>query len=223
MSSYDFAELCAPHYAALVAYANRLLPGRSAEALDLVQEAFLKAYRCWSTWAPRGSEDPARAARGWLHRIVQNVFIDTVRSRDHHRKLLEEHHREVVESTYGLTDDYDVQELGDHIGDEVKDALLMLDVDQRTLIILADFQGEQYNVIAEQLGIPIGTVMSRLHRVRKKLAGFLEDYARDAYGIGSDRPSKAPLTRVAPEPPEPEPDGIDGVMAGDDGGDLLRL
>lgn len=183
---YVFRELCEPHYDALVAYANRLMPGQKADALDLVQEAYIRAFRLWAAWAPRGNEDPCKAARGWLHRIVRNVFIDGVRARDGHRELLDEHHSTVIANTYGVDVDF-FEQTADDLGDEVKWAMSQLDADQKAIVVLVDFQGEAYAHVASTLGLPIGTVMSRLHRGRKKLAGFLKDYAQTTYGIGIAR------------------------------------
>lgn len=180
---YDFSTLCTPHYQALVLYANRLLPGRPQEARDLVQEAYLRAVRTWDRWSPSTGEDPIRAARGWLHRIVQNVFLDQSRANTGHRKLLGEHHHIVVSRTYGVDTDHQVQNVSDGIGDEVRQALDQLDSDQRDVVVRADFGGEQYLAIASSLGIPLGTVMSRLHRGRKRLAESLKIYARREYGI----------------------------------------
>jgi RNA polymerase sigma-70 factor, ECF subfamily len=219
---YDFDTLCTPHYRALIIYANRLLPGRSAEARDLVQEAYLKAFRWWPKWSPSTGEDPVHAARGWLHRIVQNVFLDQTRARTGHRKLLDEHHDSVVENTYGVDADHNIQVLSDGIGDEVRQALDSLDPDQRAVVVRADFEGEQYLTISEALGIPLGTVMSRLHRARKRLAGALKDYAKDSYGFSSKeivvktarKPKFAEGTRTDLKPVAPDAQAL--VAAEDD-------
>lgn len=198
LPAYDFQALCTPHYQALVHYANRLLPGRPQEALDLVQEAFLKACRRWSTWSPGTGEDASAAARGWLHRIVQNVFLDGARAHAGHRTALHYHHATVIENTYGVETDHNIQILSDGVGDEVRAALSTLDQAQLDVVLRADFQGEQYLAIAEALGIPLGTVMSRLHRGRKRLAAALKDYARESYGIsGKDDSAKRRAKRLA--------------------------
>ena len=232
---YDFKELCTPHYETLVKYATRLT-GRPQEAKDLVQEAFLKAVRLWHTWSPKNGEEPVGAARGWLHSIVRNLFIDQVRAASGHRKLLDDHHDRVVEFTYGVEVDHNEQVVSDGIGDEVRDALDSLDQDQREVVERADFGGEQYMAIAEALGVPIGTVMSRLHRARKRLAGSLRSYAKEEYGIALEKPARRPrlargtesdcsgsaaLADVPSKAPETEADSIDTIMRGDDDSDLF--
>jgi RNA polymerase sigma-70 factor (ECF subfamily) len=227
---YNFDTLCTPHYAALVHYANRLIPGRPQEARDLVQEAFLRAFKRWSSWRPRTNEDPSAAARGWLHRVVQNVFIDEARAHIGRRVLLEDNHCTVIANTYGSEADHAVQVLSDGVGDEVREALDTLGEEQREIVLRADFQGEQYKVIAEALGVPMGTVMSSLHRGRKRLAGALQGYAKEAYGISkkdivvkrSNRASSTTLPDVPAELPQTEPDRIDCVVAGHDGCDFLH-
>lgn len=242
---YDFRTLCTPHYPALVNYANRLLPGRPQEARDLVQEAFLRAFKRWGNWKPRPNEDLSNAARGWLHRIVQNVFLDESRAHILHRGMLDDNHESIVTNTYGVEADHNVQVVSDGVGDEVRYALDSLEPDQREVVELADFHGEQYLAIADILGIPLGTVMSRLHRGRKRLAALLESYAKTEYGIAgrengklgpsprgrkprialgtqSDCTGAAALADVSTESVESETDCIDSIVAGDDGCDLFE-
>lgn len=246
VAAYDFQALCEPHYQALVAYASRLVSGRRDKALDIVQEAYLRAFKRWSGWRPSTHEQSSSSARGWLHTIVLNVFLDDARASTGRRKLLEEHHDYVLEQTYGCDEDYTSQpELSDGVGDEVRAALDELEYDQRMVVILADFQGEQYLAIAATLGIPLGTVMSRLHRGRKRLAAILESYAKDVYGIKKQLPRPKRLAKgtesgidigddgdvtsvtgstalVAPETLESDPDGVDGVMRRDDGSEFIE-
>lgn len=223
--SYSFEELCTPHYKDLVLYALRMVPGRQSDARDLVQETFLRAMRRWASWRPTTGEDPARAARGWLHRILQNVFLDGARAHVAHRDLEDTHLGTIVTNTYGTVDDHVAATVPDDIGDEVQAALDSLDANQRVVVVLADFQGEQYEAIATMLKIPLGTVMSRLHRARKRLETALKDYARTNYGIcrraKSDRARATAAAAVATQEVEPDPDGVESIMADDDGGDLL--
>jgi len=223
--SYSFQELCTPHYDALVLYALRKVPGRQAEARDLVQETFLRAMKRWDSWRPTTGEDPSRAARGWLHRILQNVFLDDARAHVAHRDLEDAHLDTIVSNTYGTDEDHVSACIPDDIGDEVAEALASLDANQRVVVVLADFQGEQYEAIATMLKIPLGTVMSRLHRARKRLEVALKHYARENYGIQrrskSDRARTTATTTQAVEDVQTDPDSVDGVMAGDDSGDLL--
>ncbi len=198
---YDFTALCTPHYDVLVKYAYRLLPGRDAAVRDLVQETFLRAVRTWPNWRPTVGEDPSGSARGWLHRILQNAFFDYSRHDTRTSRRLDDHRDEIVESTYGLEADHNIQVLSDGVGDEVRQAMSELDPDQRAVVARADFGGESYLTIADNLGIPLGTVMSRLHRGRKRLAASLGDYARLEYGISRKRLAEGTGTKIrrAPE------------------------
>lgn len=234
MSEHSFEGLCVPHYKDLVAYAMRLLNGRRNDALDLVQEAYTKAKNKWSTWKPGPTEEPSRSARGWLHRIVHNVFLDNVRSRACHERASAE---AILVSTYGTESDHYEMVLTDGVGDEVYTALDSLEPNLKAVILLADFQGQKYKAIAVALGIPMGTVMSRLHTARKRLASLLADYAAHQYGIGRlaegtgthraapedglDGADEAALAFESSQEPEAEADGIHGVMARDDGRDLV--
>jgi RNA polymerase sigma-70 factor (ECF subfamily) len=239
---YNFDTLCTPHYQALVHYASRLLPGRPAEVRDLVQESFLKAVRWWPKWHPSTGEDPAQAARGWLHRIVQNAFLDRARYDQRCARRLDDNHETVVENTYGVEADHNIQVLSDGVGDEVRRALAELDKDHREVVVRADFSGEAYLVIAAALEIPIGTVMSRLHRGRKKLADALKEYAKAEYGISrksgrlakgtkvdtkaapedSDGAGLGALTDEPAEPPEADADCIDRIVTWDDSSELFE-
>ena len=153
----------------------------AADADDLVQETLLRALGAWSRFIP-GSN-----CRAWLLRILTNSFINNYRRRRRYRRFAHETGEDAVVALYG----HDVErsanpsrDMLEHtLGDEVRAALDTLADDYRKVIELADLQGVRYRDIAESLGVPIGTVMSRLFRARRQLEELLRDYAANDYGI----------------------------------------
>lgn len=171
----------------------------AADAEDLVQETFLRAYRGY------GRFEEGTNLRAWLYRILTNTFINTYRAKQ----------RRPEESDLGdLEDLYLYRRLGgleasqrgrsaedelmDFVTDtEVKEALESLPDQFRIAVLLADIEGFSYKEIAEMLDIPIGTVMSRLHRGRKALQKGLADFAVERGLL--PRPDE-PLASVATVP-----------------------
>jgi RNA polymerase sigma-70 factor (ECF subfamily) len=161
---------------------------RPADAEDLVQETFLKAYRSFGTFE-EGSN-----LRAWLYRILTNTYINMYRAKQ----------RRPQESDLGDVEDlYLYRRIGSieaaaasrsaedqlfdlFTDDEVKDALESLPENFRLPVLLADVQGFSYKEIAEMLDIPIGTVMSRLHRGRKAMQRALVDFARERGLLADD-------------------------------------
>lgn len=168
----------------------------SADAEDLVQETFLKAYRSFRTYE-EGSN-----LRAWLYRILTNTFINTYRAKQ--RRPMETDLDDVedlylyrrlgsMETALAARSAEDTMfEL--FTDDEVKTALEDLPENFRLPVLLADVEGFSYKEIAEMLEIPIGTVMSRLHRGRKAMQKALFEFAR-ARGLVSD-PEPATDTAV---------------------------
>jgi RNA polymerase sigma-70 factor (ECF subfamily) len=160
-----------------------------ADADDLVQETYLKAYRGF------GGFQEGSNLKAWMYRILTNTYINSYRAK---QRRPDETELDEVEDLYlyrrlgGLeaaslgrsAED----ELMDTFGEaEVKQALEDLPETFRMAVLLADVEGFSYKEIAEILDIPIGTVMSRLHRGRKALQKRLFDYAV-SHGL-ADRPS----------------------------------
>ncbi|MGH9063417.1 MAG: sigma-70 family RNA polymerase sigma factor [Acidimicrobiales bacterium] len=142
-----------------------------AEAEDLVQETYLKAYRAF------GSFQEGTNLKAWLYKILTNTFINAYRAR---RRRPEESDIEDVEDLYlyrrlGALEAASAgrsaeEEVLDHFTDDVvKSAVESLPEQFRIAVLLADVEGFSYKEIADITEVPIGTVMSRLHRGRRGL------------------------------------------------------
>lgn len=163
-----------------VARVARALTRDQADADDLVQETFLRAYRGWHTFA-QGTD-----CRRWLATICRNTFRE-LRHREQRVVAVDDDGLESLAAAYahiaarnaGLDDMYTRLDLGPAI----TNAIASLDAGFRDVVMLADVQGLQYDEIADALAIPIGTVRSRLYRARRQLQEMLMAYAIDAgYG-----------------------------------------
>jgi len=143
--------------------ALRLARG-TALADDLVQETLARA------WQARESYQPGTNARAWTRRILFNTYIN------HYRKRKREW--EALEQIRGCTD-VRSGSVHDGFSDEVAAALGALKPEFREAVELVDLRELSYQDAAERLACPVGTVMSRLHRGRKRLQRALEGYALD--------------------------------------------
>ena len=140
------------------------------EALDVAQEAFVKAFRA----LPAFKGDSAFYT--WLFRITMNVALDRKRQRATRAKSLgaDDVPPEEWERTATSTDpDPEDVATGVERRERIRKGLDSLSEHHRAIIILSDIEGLQYREIAEVLGIPMGTVMSRLHHARKRLREVL--------------------------------------------------
>jgi RNA polymerase sigma-70 factor, ECF subfamily len=175
-----FAATVLPHREELLAAALRYTRNR-ADAEDLVQDTFARALGAWSRF------EPGSNCRAWLFRILTNGFISGYRRRRRHNRFTHETGDDAVTAFYGDTGERAgnpqeaLVEAG--LGDEVESALAELGEDYLKVVLLADLRGARYRDIATQLGVPIGTVMSRLFRARRQLEERLRDYAAADYGI----------------------------------------
>lgn len=154
------------------------LTRKPADAEDLVQEAYLRAYRGF------GGFEAGTNLRAWLHRILTNTFINSYRKRQREPQTVSE---EEVPDWYlydklaggGAEPSAEAQVLESLPDQDVQDALASLPDRFRMAVLLADVQGFSYKEIAEILDIPMGTVMSRLHRGRRALEKRLFDVMKE--------------------------------------------
>lgn len=161
-----FDALVPPHLDRLLAFAARRTDVR-ADAEDAVQEA------CGRAWVGLDElRDPTRV-RAWLYRILRSVLSETEERRARRHQLvsitrLEDAHEELVSSDSDLVFEEVAARLS---GEEIHAALQQVPDDFATVVELHDIDGFKYHEIAEIVGVPIGTVMSRISRGRRLLAG----------------------------------------------------
>jgi len=150
-----------------------------ADAEDLVQEAYTKAFSAFHQYKPGTN------LKAWLYRILTNTYINLYRKRQ----------REPLQSNSDTIEDWQLAraeshtssglrsaeaEALDHLPDsDVKRALQAIPEEFRLAVYFADVEGFAYKEISDIMNTPIGTVMSRLHRGRKMLRDMLADYAAD--------------------------------------------
>ena len=169
----DFTALVEPHMPRLFRLGMRMTR-QPSEASDLVQEALCRAWANWDRFDQGGS------VGAYLARIVVNTFI----SRHRHARVVNAAaaRSDLVEH---LFDRRRMQEAhapegswhSDSLSDEVHGALDALPAHYREVVELVDLQGLAYKEAAEALDIPLGTVMSRLHRARRLMRQSLTEYA----------------------------------------------
>ena len=153
------------------------------DAEDLVQETYLKAFNAF------GSFKEGTNLKAWMYRIMTNAYINTYRKKQ--RRPLETSAEDVTDRQLYTTSSHDstglqsaeVEALRNMPDTAIADAMNSLNDDYRMVVYLSDVEGLAYKEIAEALDIPIGTVMSRLHRGRKQLRELLKDVANEQ-GIG---------------------------------------
>lgn len=170
-----FEALALEHFDALYNTAVRLTRNPS-EAQDLVQETFLKAFRFYHRF------EPGTNIKAWLFTILRNTYINVYRKAARQQQV----DFDQVAPFYADTADplvwedrSTVEEMLRHlVQDDVKRALEALPDDYRMVVLLADLEDFAYKEIAEIVGCPVGTVMSRLFRGRRLLRKSLAEFAK---------------------------------------------
>ena len=156
------------------------------DAEDLVQETYLKAYNAFDSFKPGTN------LKAWLYRIMTNTYINSYRKKQ--RRPLVTSAEDVTDSQLYTSSSHDstglesaeVEALKNMPNSRISEALNSINEDYRMVVYYADVEGLAYKEIAEVMDIPLGTVMSRLHRGRKQLRELLKDVAHEQ-GIGLDR------------------------------------
>ena len=150
------------HVDALFRVALRFV-GNAADADDLVQDTLFRAYQAWDQF------EPGTNAKGWLITILRNVFINEYRRNARRRQILESESAPPQHATVRFFDDL--------VDDEVMRAIDALPLPYREVVVLRDIEELHYDEIATMVGVPVGTVKSRLFRAREMLQDKLLDYA----------------------------------------------
>lgn len=170
-----FEEEFMPQIDALYNFAYHLTYNE-ADADDLVQDTYMKAYRFIEKY------DTGTNAKAWLFKILKNAFINQYRKKSKQPTKVD--YEEIVsyhdEEDTNFSSYLDLREeiFQGMMGDEVTNAINALPVDFRTVILLCDIEGFTYEEISKIIDIPIGTVRSRLYRARNLLKEKLKGYAK---------------------------------------------
>lgn len=170
-----FDEEFMPQIDALYNFAFHLTYNE-ADANDLVQETYMKAFRFIDSY------EAGSNAKAWLFKILKNAFINDYRkakkrpSRVDYEEIITFQNAE-QDSNFSSYSDLREEMFNTMMGDEVTNAINALPVDFRTVILLCDIEGFSYEEISKIIDVPIGTVRSRLHRSRNMLKIKLAEYA----------------------------------------------
>ncbi|MCA9693288.1 MAG: sigma-70 family RNA polymerase sigma factor [Myxococcales bacterium] len=187
-----FESTALPHLDALYRMAMRLCRDPS-EAEDLVQDTMVRAFRFWSGFKPGTS------IRAWLFTILRNTYINRYHRKNRRRDANHDLERQAASLETGLGPVACPPPLPDQVvarrvtRDRIEEALASLPPDYKLAVTLADIEGLSYREIADIMECPIGTVMSRIYRGRKRLHGLLHDHAVAAGFAAPDHEKDAPI------------------------------
>jgi RNA polymerase sigma-70 factor, ECF subfamily len=163
-----FREYVVPELEVMLRVARRLTRD-AADAEDLVQDTLVRAFRAIDRF-------DGRYPRAWLLTILRNTHVNRLRKR--RPDLLEDElaQRLPARGADGREDGTSERALHGSFDPLVRNALAALSANHRAVIALVDLDGLTYQEAAEMLEVPVGTVMSRLHRARRKVREQLEDH-----------------------------------------------
>jgi RNA polymerase sigma-70 factor (ECF subfamily) len=181
-----FSDLAMEYMPALYTAALRMTRN-AADAEDLVQETYLKAYRAFASF------ELGTNLKAWLYRILTNTYINTYRAKKRRPEIADVEDVEDLylyrhlssEQSAGLGRSAEDEALDRFTDADVKAAIEALPETFRMAVLLADVEGFSYKEIAEITEVPIGTVMSRIHRGRKALQKALVDRGRTRGLVGA--------------------------------------
>jgi RNA polymerase sigma-70 factor (ECF subfamily) len=181
-----FSDLAMEYMPALYTAALRMTRN-AADAEDLVQETYLKAYRAFASF------ELGTNLKAWLYRILTNTYINTYRAKKRRPEIADVEDVEDLylyrhlsgEQSAALGRSAEDEALDRFTDADVKAAIEALPETFRMAVLLADVEGFSYKEIAEITDVPIGTVMSRIHRGRKALQKALVDRGRTRGLVGA--------------------------------------
>lgn len=179
----DFEQRMRDSYRQVYSLALRL-SGNTQEAEDIVQEAYVRAFRFFHRF------DTSLSFTSWMFRILSNVHIDSARKRSKFKTCSLDRPNNLSDSAWDIADasgspDTMIEE--NQLEDTVQLGLMSMSVEFRTAVLLADVEGLAYEEIAEIMKTSIGTVRSRIHRGRIQLRQYLEQAAPERYCVGGPR------------------------------------
>lgn len=180
-SQRAFEREAVPQMDVLYNFALRMT-NNPADAEDLLQETFLKAFRFWDSY------QEGTNIRAWLFRIMKNSYINRYRKESREPETVDYDETKIG---YAVAEGAEPAETRQSVfrnllEDDLAEAIARLPDDFRTVLILCDIEGLSYEEIAEFVDIPLGTVRSRLHRARRILRKELSEYARKRGYVAND-------------------------------------
>jgi RNA polymerase sigma-70 factor, ECF subfamily len=164
----QFEQLAMPLFDSLYNFATWLTANRE-EAEELVQETYLKALKGFSSF------QPATNFRAWIFRILRNTFLT---SRTGLRAMQTVHFDDAEADMAAIAVNPETPEsvlLGRASREAIQAALDRLPIIFREVVLLCDWEEMSYEEISQTIGVPVGTVMSRLHRARRLLREWLQE------------------------------------------------
>ncbi len=207
---WDFESATMPYVDALYNTARRMTRN-AQDAEDLVQEAYLKAYKYYDKF------EEGTNLKAWLFKIMKNTFINNYRKKQNRplesdfADIEGDFESQVSTEAEGRLKTPEEELLENVLDEDVQRALDTLPSDYRMAVILADLEDFSYKEIAEILEVPVGTVMSRLYRGRKLLEEAMLHYAREhGYLHGGQQPSKLRSAELADEDTGPAQEEYQG-------------